>query len=208
MGGFVYLDESGDTGFKFNRNSSEYFVITILLVDDPLPLSRAIDDLRERLHYDRNHEFKFTRSHDHVRRDFLKVLRSNDLKVRALIVDKRQITAPHMREAETFYNYLVQLILRHDGGRLDNATIILDERSKGTKNKQGLATYLRRELNSLSGEARKIDKIRYHQSHRDNLLQAVDMARGAIRCAYANNDQSYLSLLRVKIDDLWEFRVR
>ena len=42
---FVYLDESGDTGFKF-PNSSRYFVIALLLIEDPIPFHAAIEDLR------------------------------------------------------------------------------------------------------------------------------------------------------------------
>jgi Protein of unknown function (DUF3800) len=37
----VYIDESGDTGFKFRSGSSRYFVVTLLLVDDPIPLHQA-----------------------------------------------------------------------------------------------------------------------------------------------------------------------
>ncbi len=46
---FVYLDESGDTGFKFRRGSSKYFVVTLLLVEDPIPVQIAIDELRSEL---------------------------------------------------------------------------------------------------------------------------------------------------------------
>lgn len=47
---FVYLDETGDTGFKFDKGSSRYFVVTMLLVQDPIPLYTAIDDFRKSLH--------------------------------------------------------------------------------------------------------------------------------------------------------------
>lgn len=205
MAGFVYLDESGDTGFKFNQGSSQYFVVTILLIEDPLPLSHAIDDLRKVLHFDERHEFKFTNSKDSIRRDFLRILVRHEVLVRALVINKPQVTQPHMRNTETFYNYLVKMLLKRDNGRLDNTTLILDERQKSRKSKQGVTTYLRRQLNEGGEEVRKLGKVRYHESHRDNLLQAVDMASGAINWNYARNEPSYLRILRVKIDDLWEF---
>jgi hypothetical protein len=46
---FVYLDESGDAGFKFRQNSSRYFIVTLLLVEDPIPLQGAVDGLRAQL---------------------------------------------------------------------------------------------------------------------------------------------------------------
>lgn len=205
MGGFVYLDESGDTGFKFHQGSSQYLIVTILLVDDPLPLSAAIEDLRRSLHFRENHEFKFTSSSEVVRKAFIRVLVKHEVVVRALVVNKTQLTGPSLQQTESFYSYLVQLLLRHDGGRLNDATLILDEREKGKKSKQGLMTYLRRQLNAGTTGQHKIGKIRYHVSHRDNLLQAVDMASGAIYAHYSRKEPEYLRLLRVKIDDLWEF---
>ncbi|MBA2754312.1 MAG: DUF3800 domain-containing protein [Chloroflexia bacterium] len=49
MAMFVYLDESGDTGFTFDSGSSAFFVITLLLVDDPIPFQTAISRLRQEL---------------------------------------------------------------------------------------------------------------------------------------------------------------
>jgi len=71
---FVYLDESGDTGFRFARNSSRYFVITLLLVDDPIPFKAAVDALRESLGFAPGNEFKFYKSSEDVRWAFLRTL--------------------------------------------------------------------------------------------------------------------------------------
>jgi len=71
---FVYLDESGDTGFKFNQGSSRYFVITLLLVTDPIPIHAAIDELRISLGFDRGNEFTWVNSSRDVRWAFLQML--------------------------------------------------------------------------------------------------------------------------------------
>ena len=94
---FVYLDESGDTGFKFDRNSSRYFVVTLLLVDDPIPLQAAIDDLRRSLGFAPSNEFKFSNSSDDVKWAFLRMLRRQDFAVRALVMNKTLMTQPQMR---------------------------------------------------------------------------------------------------------------
>jgi len=73
---YVYLDESGDTGFKFRNGSSRYFVIALLLVDDPLPLHQAVHDLRLRLNKSESYEFKFMRTHHDGRIAFFQAIKS------------------------------------------------------------------------------------------------------------------------------------
>ncbi len=202
---FVYLDESGDTGFKFNHGSSRYFVITLLLVEDPLPLHAAIDELRGSLGFAAGNEFKWVSSSESVRWAFLHMLRRQDFNARVLVVDKSLMTTQHTRNKETFYNFLVQMVLRHDSGAIREATLILDESVKSKKSKQQLTTYLRRELNA--GRAgNKIKDVHYHRSHTDNIIQAADMLSGAIYTRYHRNNEEFLAFIRVKISDLWEWR--
>ncbi len=40
---FVYGDEAGDTGMKFRQNSTAFFVVALVIVDDPEPLSFTVD---------------------------------------------------------------------------------------------------------------------------------------------------------------------
>ena len=200
---FVYLDETGDTGFKFNKGSSRYFVVTLLLVSDQLPLHHAVDDLRLRLGHRETSEFKFYRSEPRVRREFLRMMTQHDLLIRALVIDKTRMTRPHMQKRDVFYNYLVKMILDHDNGRLQGATLILDKRDKNKKSQQALTSYLKRQLNAGSGQYQRVAEVRYHESHRDNLLQVVDMASGAINCRYCKGESGYASLIQAKIDDVW-----
>ena len=202
---FVYLDESGDTGFKFNRGSSRYFVITLLLVTDPIPIHAAIDELRISLGFERGNEFKWVNSSEHVRWAFLRMLRRQEFTARVLVIDKTVMTMPQMRKRDMFYNFLVRLILTHDDGAIRDAIVILDESVKSKKSKQHLAANLRRELNAERA-SRKIRDIRFHASHTDNLVQAADMLTGAVNARYHRGNGEYLDFIRVKISDLWEWR--
>lgn len=203
MGGFVYLDENGDTGFKFQQGSSRYFVVTMLITPDPIPLNSAIDDLRKHLHYHDRHEFKFTNSEPRVRKAILRVITRHDVLIRSLVVDKMQLSGQQLKQTQTFYNHLVQVLFSHDNGRLDGCKLILDQRQQGKRSKQTLATFLRRELNREGDGVRKIQDIRYHESHRDNLLQAVDMVSGAIYTHVTRANPEYMEIFQTKLDDLW-----
>lgn len=202
---FVYLDESGDTGFKFDRGSSRFFVVTLLLVDDPLPFHTAIDALRESLGFAASNEFKWYHSSEDTRMAFLRMALKQSVVGRVLVIDKTLMTRPQMRKRETFYNFVVQMILKHDNGAISNAIVILDESVKSKKSKQELTTYLRKSLNS-DPKDRKIRDVKYHPSHSDNLIQASDMLSGAVYASFHKADARYLDLIRARIADLWEWR--
>lgn len=50
---------------------------------------------------------------------------------------------------------------------------------------------------------RRIRDIKYHESHRNNLLQAVDMASRAINARYARNHPEFLHIIRSRVVDIW-----
>jgi len=202
---FVYLDEAGDTGFKFERGSSRYFVITLLLVDDPIPMHVAIDQLRQALGFASGNEFKFYQSSHHTRMTFLRMLRRQNFTAQVLVIDKTLMTRPHMRKQETFYNYLVKMILDHDDGTIIDAMIVLDESAKSKQSKQRLTTYLRRALNA-DAQVPRVRGVRYHDSRSDYLIQAIDMIAGAVYASYHRGNDAYLLEIRAKIDDLWIWR--
>ncbi len=197
---FVYLDESGDTGFKFDRGSSRYFVVTLLLVDDPIPLHAAVDELRLTLRYPPRVEFRFAKSSIAVREQFLRTIAPLQFQVRALIVNKELLTRPHLRSKESLYNYFVRQVLDHHLGAIRGARLILDESVRSKKAKTELRTYLRRMLNTRQ-EDPKLTKITYHRSHTDNLLQVSDMVCGAIFARYEKSEDRYYRLIQDHIQD-------
>lgn len=202
---FVYLDESGDTGFRFNKGSSRYFVITLLLVDDPVPFAAAVADLRKRLGFADGNEFKFYSASHEVRMAFMRMLRRQDFRARTLVIDKTLMTRPHLQKRETFYSYLVKLILEHDHGTIADAMLILDQSVKSKKSKQQLATYLRRALNAERAVP-KVRDIRYHDSRSDDLIQAIDMLAGAVYSRYHKGHEAYLDEIRAKFSDIWVWK--
>lgn len=206
MAMFVYLDESGDTGFRFSQNSSRYFVVTLLLVDDPIPLQTAIDDLHIRLGFPRGVEFKFSHSSEAVRFAFLRMLLHEEFSARALVVDKVRLSHHEMRTRESFYHSLVRLILTHDEGAITDATLILDESVKSRKSKKQFTSYLRRALNT-DPDLPKVRTTRYHASHADNLIQAADIIAGAIHAKYHRNNDSYFNLIKSKVHSILEWDV-
>jgi hypothetical protein len=201
---FVYLDESGDTGIKFQKASSTFFVITLLVVVDPLPIHNAINEFRYELGYDLRPEFKFTSSKPAVRERFLRTIQNHDFSVRAVVVDKQLlVNDPGLRTRQAFYNYLVRMILEIPDSLVQRATLVLDESVTSRRVQGEMGTYLRRELNRDGHQ--RITKIQHRDSKRDNLIQAVDMISGAIYACYHRQEPHYYHIIRRRIDFLWEY---
>jgi Protein of unknown function (DUF3800) len=203
----LFLDESGDTGFKFRRGSTQAFVIALVVVDNPASLDQAVERLRNQYGVKARDEFKFSATADKLKERFFHGIQDHDFYVRAIVIDKTMIYSERLRQKHWFYNYVTKLVLNHDDGFINDATLVVDKRLPGIVDRRHFDTYLRRELNA---GRRRLKAIRHHDSGRDNLLQVADMIAGAIHRQYGpKQDASYLNLISQQIShpktDIWEF---
>lgn len=204
----VLIDESGDPGFKLVRGSSSHFVVAMVIFDDYTEAERAsaaIADLRARLRL--KTEFKFSKSSDGVKNAFFDCVCGCRFTVRAIVVDKSVIYRDSLRERkDLFYNYFVQMLLRHDNGALCDARIKIDG-SGDRRFKNELNSYLRKQLRP--GQVRN---IKFAESHRDHLIQLADMVAGAILRSYRAADRKdavrWRQILKRagREGDVWDFR--
>ena len=87
----VFIDDSGDAGFKFERGSSKIFVIAAVIFDDPLEAEKvavAIKEFRRSIGFPDTMEFKFNKSNKKVRLGFMNTINVFAFKVRTLVIDK------------------------------------------------------------------------------------------------------------------------
>jgi hypothetical protein len=203
---FAYVDEAGDTGFKFNRGSSEYFVVAMVMVDDPLPLQSAIDDLRHELGLPRRVEFSFNKSSPTHRRRFLEVVRGHEVAVRGWVANKVLTTdQPHLAQTGDLYDHFTHLALVQYKDTFDDTIVVLDERVKSKREQRAINARLRQALNTEEAP-RRVRDFKHLPSLGNNLIQAADMVAGAIYFSYARADDRYLNLIRAKVRDihLWD----
>ena len=201
---WVYVDESGDPGFRFGRGSTSHFVVALVVFDSPGHIERTdrvIARLRTRLGLRKDFEFKFNRLKHEWRMEFLTAVRYSPFRIRAMVVDKRILRSPNWRKKDIFYNYFVGQVFNHHFGSLKGAKVRVDGRS-GREFRQEFQTYVRKQAGSA------VVNIRFLDSKSNSLIQLADMVAGAIHRAYRDddkNDPRYLELLRPRIEDLWEF---
>lgn len=203
----VFLDDSGDPGFKVGQGSSKSFVIALVIFDDNLEAEETaikIKRLRRSLGKDDNFEFRFNKCKYDYRCQFLKTVASRDFRIRAIIMPKDRIyDKSHLRKSkESFYNFAIKTVLKFHGGTIQNARIRMDSHGE-RKLKRELLAYLRREVGSGV-----IRNIKIHDSKQDVLIQLADMVAGALRKAHdqeGSDAAEYRTIIEKRIEDIWIF---
>jgi hypothetical protein len=201
----VFMDESGDPGFKLKKGSSAVFVAALVDFHDhrqARAAQAAIETAAVRLRI--RPEFKFNKCRDEIRDAFFETVRPFAFCVRAIVVKKELIYSTLLRsETEAFYSFFVKTMLNFDNGLLKDARVVID--GSGDRGfRQELEAYLRREL----GRGR-VKSIRFRNSESDRLVQLADMCAGAIARSYkANRGEPFRwrTMLGRKIEHLWEFQ--
>jgi hypothetical protein len=201
----VFIDESGDPGFKVARGSSPVFVAAMVMFNGREQATDAEKAVREALRaLNVSPEFKFNKCSHDTRDQFFLAIRRCIFHVRAIVVRKEIIYSKHLRtQKESFYNYFVRQMLTYDGGAIQDAKVVIDG-SGDREFRQALNAYLKRYLGS------KLRGIRFGQSYRDPLLQLADMCAGAIARSY-RGDRKHGSRWRAMLEpqylrDVWEFK--
>jgi hypothetical protein len=201
----IFIDESGDPGFKLTKGSSSVFVASLVAFRDGEAAKQAqaaIDELSRRLRI--AGEFKFSKSRPEVKDAFFGVMTPCSFRVRAIVVEKERIYSAHLRgNKESFYSFFVKSMLKFDNGLLRDARVVIDG-SGDREYRQELGSYLRRHCGSGA-----IKDVRFANSSSDRLIQLADMCAGAIARSYKrerSDARRWREMLTPKIEDVWEFK--
>ena len=189
---FIYLDESGDLGFK--KGSTKYFVISFIAMDTKtnLLLKRKIG---------RDIEIKGSKSNHSLRTDVLKEICSLPIDIYSITTKKQGINKSLRKDTNIFYNYMVNLILVPyiERSKISNLCLIADLRINKVSKGMRFGDYLKYKLffeNSLY-------KIKLEIEYLDSLtsygLQAVDFIANSIFKSYEQSNDRYCRVLRGSI---------
>ncbi len=95
----VFIDDSGDPGFKIEKGSSKVFVIALVIFDDNLVAEEtavALKKLRRDLKFPDTVEFKFHKSRKNVKEKFLQTCSKFTFRIRAVVVKKDVIHSNYL----------------------------------------------------------------------------------------------------------------
>lgn len=207
----IYLDESGDLGFDFDKkNPSKVFVITLLVCHSQAArktLEVAVKrTLKGKLNTNLDksklvHELKGTKTTLQIKTYFYQQLREKDWGIYAVALNKQRVNiklrTPFGREK--LYNFLSGLLLEKLSlsAITSNVELVVDKR----KTKEDI-----RDFNQYLGERLKSalpGNTAFHIAHLDSQatpgLQAVDLFCWGIFRKYESKDMAWYSVFRKKI---------
>lgn len=182
----VFVDESGDLGFKFGSGSTRFFTVALVVFDDTeaaLTCQRAIEGLQERLSLPVRYEFHFhDDSHDR-RLAFLSTVARHDFYCYTFTLDKAspRLTGPGFRHRSPGYKWVCRIALENAASDLEDATVVIDG-SGERKFRREISTYLRRELNDV--QRQHIRRVKISRSSSDPLVQLADYVAGVTNRLY------------------------
>ena len=177
---YVFVDESGDAGYKFESGSSRYFVVACLLIDHAEQadcLREELAKLKTSLNWKPESEFKFSKMKFDFQRLVLSSVDFSSINVQVFYLDKaqcRQIVAPPWLTHVQMLRLCLQRLepeLRHAVVKIDGATgsshkgVLKDIRPKG----------------SVDRSERAIRSLRLVRSESEILIQLADMVAGVAR---------------------------
>lgn len=206
----VFIDDSGDPGFKIEKGSSTHFTIAMVCFDDELEAEKtavAIKELKRKLKLKDNEEFKFSKSCRDYRIEFLKTVNKFNFRIRCLVVDKTKVYSPELQSNKnSFYSYFIKEVLKNNNETILEAKIRID----GSGNRifrNNFITYLRKELNYRDKKIMK--NCQLVDSSNNVLIQLADMIAGSINRSKNKGKQDsleYRSIIGNKIEDEWLFK--
>lgn len=197
---YAFGDETGDLGFAFERGSSRYFAITLILTNYPDRISQEVQRFRLTLGLSSKAEFKFHDMSNNFRSQFLTTIQPLPFRAYVLIADKTKLKGDWQKvDNPTLYAlFLAKLVRCIPQDCLERAILTLDQFGSLV----AMRAAVRRELKQLG--QRPFKRINMKRSQGNDLIQCADMVAGAVMRSWQQQDRQFLQLIENKVT-IWPF---
>lgn len=199
---YIFLDESGDLGFK--KTSSKWFLFTIAILSNQKALEKITKKIWRNLRkkHKKLGELHAYHADNVTRKRFLENIKDiKDLKILTTILNKQKVYIDLQNQKNYLYNYTANILLErlHLSGVLEsNESIHLYVDSRDTKKalRENFINYL---SESMKKRRNCNFEIKLHASHENKSLQAVDFISWAIFRKYERGDYEFYEIIKDKI---------
>lgn len=174
---YVFIDDSGDPGFAFERGSSRLLVFACLILEtsqDAESLNFEVETYRMKLGRKPSSEFKFAQMRLVATEALLEIVDSHSFSLTAVLVDKANLNWGQQPKR------LYELALAKAIGTLPNAIpAVIKIDGKGDRKVK---------LKKYDFQFPPIKRLSYVDSRSDRLIQLADVVAGCIRRAHDPED--------------------
>lgn len=215
---FAYVDDSGDSGFKFENGSSRYVVLVACIFESWKDVKKAwqlIDTVRCNQHdgvvfrrFDRG--FKYNKTKMALKDSFFEIVTSADYSVRVIFADKAKLYSNKFRtDPNSLKSYVIRQLFTHTFGQVHDCVLCIDGRDTRAF---GIADeeYILNVVNSLAPGT--LSEVHFVDSKDSPLIQLADMTAGSVHAVLEKNSDDakrHFATFRVKCNQpkgtYWNF---
>lgn len=208
---YLFLDESGDLGFDFQKKQpSQYLTIGVLAMSDPTAVrsvrSAVAKTLKRKVNKPRakrqKAELKGTYTDIKTKQYFYELVKGLRFGIYSLTIEKSRIPPDQTDSPQSkshLYNYIAQRVLKRiDFGSDPGGVELIVDKSKSKLEIADFNSYLLSQLEGLLDPAVHV-AIRHRDSCEDRCLSAADLFTWGIGRFYERGDAEWLTLYREKI---------
>ncbi|MBM3302409.1 MAG: DUF3800 domain-containing protein [Deltaproteobacteria bacterium] len=178
---YLFLDWSGDAGFRFGRGSSEYLILVLVHSTDYSLVRRTLVSLQDDLGLSSLFEFHYKQTPPRLRELFFDALVDVPVSAKILVVHKPALprSFARMREPELYGHFVADLILRTGQTVVEGAYLLVDAQRSDVVLVWGIRVAISRALEE-AGVAYRLKKVKARPAKEEEGLQIADMIAGAM----------------------------
>ena len=202
---YIFMDESGDLGFDFNkRGTSSFFLITFLFSKNRRNIENCVKKVHGGLR--KKYKKKIGVLHAYVeepvtRKRLLTLLSEKDCRIMTILLNKKKVYTNLQDEKAVLYNYVTNILLdRIFTKKLvlpENPVKVIASRKETSKFlNQNFRSYLQSQI-VKNHNAEVIVSIKTPAEQK--ALQAVDFVSWAIFRKYEYGDDTYYKIIEKNI---------
>lgn len=197
----VFIDESGDQGFNFERGSSRYFLIGFVYFPTT-SYKNCVDSVKKGIAGRGGKEpehLHFNKSSIKVRKELLRKMVEEKGKFGFIYEDKGKIYNYLRINSNINYNYnqmiyyLIDTLIKTEYVRQDIVTFI-SQRSADKRTKKNIATYLTTQINKTLQPHRLY--LNFVKPHSSRGADCADFVCGSAYKMIEKNDPQYYEIIR------------
>lgn len=199
---YILLDESGDLGFSKNRNSSRFFIITFLAIEELKPIQKIVEkthkSLRRKVKKLSGGVLHCYKENPQTRKKLLENLSCSSSVIMTICLNKSKVYTNLHHEMHYLYNYVTNILLDRIFTKklIKNTKPVILIAAKRETNKflnMNFESYL---TSQIKNNHKMNIKIEIRTPGQEKALQAVDFASWSIFRKYQHEDSTYYDLIK------------